>query len=145
MNRHTIYSGRGKTWVDNPAMMDSREISCVKYAASKLRRNSALDEIDPEEIRAITRNMRRESWPIPKRPPMGRNDESAWNYKVIRAYLEHFGSMWTGELRRAGIEMRSVAYHCNAMPDVEKETVSVAGPNRRSDKITFYSLKNRAQ
>ena len=98
--------------------------SCGAYLASKMN-HGKLARVDPEEIRALTQGMRRESW----QPPKG--DKAA----IVKAYLLRHSPARANELKRFGVTPESfgiIAKRLGARAESVFDGHSM---------VPFYSLK----
>ena len=105
-------------------MIDNPESHCMEFLRSMEDKHTSKFP-DPEEIRALTRGMKREHWEVPDSVPRGDK------FALARAYLDAFGSFKVEELSRFGIEhLRGFGSH----PDIKTERIKNDGGSG-----TFYS------
>jgi len=109
-------------------MVDNPESHCMKFLRSIEDKHTSKFP-DPEEIRALTRNMKREHWEVPDN--VNPNNKEA----VVWAYLKQWKSFNASELARFGISHSFVRYFACKNPNVRIEKLKM-------DKAycNFYSL-----
>lgn len=126
-------------WDSVKPMVDHPERHCVAYAKKKLAEyakihKSYFSEQSAEEIRALTRGMKREYWtPTVPIDAFGDKEElTRQKDSAIREYLERFRSMRSDELGRIGIGPQYMAFYAARHSDIKFEPMN--------KEAGFYSL-----
>ena len=109
-------------------MVDNPESHCMEFLRSMEDKHTSKFP-DPEEIRAATRNMKREHWEVPD-SINPKNQEA-----VVWAYLKHWKSLHASELARFGITPSFMSCFACKNPSVRIEKLKTDNGH-----CNFYSL-----
>ena len=127
----------GEEFYVQPSMEPHPGRSTVKFFESKWREHERKFP-DAEEIRAISRQYKREYWEPDRPETLKLRWARPVDYRraIIRDFLEYFGSVKLGELKRFGITPCLVGRTLADMPNVKREQVSC-----RDGGYVFYVLQ----
>jgi len=125
---NVAFSNRPQKVWKRMEMVENPESHCMKFLRSMEDKHTSKFP-DPEEIRALTRNMKRENWEVPDNVNP-RNREA-----VIWAYLKHWKSLHASELARFGISPSFMGYFACKNPNVRIEKLKTDNGH-----CNFYSI-----
>jgi hypothetical protein len=125
---NAAFNNRPQEAQERIEMVDNPESHCVAFLRSMEDKHTSKFP-DPEEIRALTRGMKREHWELPPDVNPRNKEAVAWSY------LKHWKSLHASELAKFGITPSFMAYFACKNPEIRIEKLKTCEGH-----CNFYSL-----